>query len=93
MPMNLEIKSVSKDAFEVRVQGNGGETLHRVTCSDVLLRVLAPTAPSKEAAVRAAFGFLLDREPKESILPRFDISIIERYFPEFRGKLAEYLKP
>ena len=89
--MPILITPVGKDAFEVTIQDAGGETHHRVTISDVLLRVLAPTAPSKEACVRAAFTFLLEREPKESILPRFDISIIERFFPDFRSKLPTYL--
>ena len=89
--MTVDISAVGKDAFEVTVTDDAGATRHRVTCSDRLLSVLAPTAPSKEAAIRAAFAFLLDREPKEDILPRFDLSIIERYFPEFRSRLPGYL--
>ena len=37
------------------------------------------------------FRFLLDREPKEAILARFDISVIGRYFPEFGAELPAYL--
>jgi hypothetical protein len=33
--------------------------------------------------VRRSFEFLLEREPAESILREFDISVIERYFPEY----------
>ena len=33
--------------------------------------------------VDASFRFLLEREPKGSILPRFKLSDIERYFPEY----------
>jgi hypothetical protein len=32
--------------------------------------------------IEAAFRFLLAREPKESILARFDVSVISRYFPQ-----------
>ena len=35
--------------------------------------------------------FLLDREPKESILSRFDVTVISRYFPEFERELPRYL--
>lgn len=42
-------------------------------------------------AVTAAFWFLLDREPKEGILRRFDLSVISRYFPEFERELPGYL--
>jgi hypothetical protein len=41
--------------------------------------------------VEAAFQFLLDREPKESILVSFDVSVIARYFPEFERELPRYL--
>jgi Holliday junction resolvase-like predicted endonuclease len=39
----------------------------------------------------AAFWFLLDREPKESILRRFDVTAISRYFPEFEREMPRYL--
>ena len=44
-----------------------------------------------ESFLDAAFRFLLDREPKEAILRRFDAAIIERYFPEFERELPHYL--
>ena len=37
--------------------------------------------------------FLLDREPKECILGRFDVTVISRYFPEFERELRRYLSP
>jgi hypothetical protein len=44
-----------------------------------------------EHCIEAAFQFLLDREPQESILRRFDITVISRYFPEFESELPRYL--
>jgi hypothetical protein len=41
--------------------------------------------------LEAAFRFLLDREPKESILGRFEVTVISRYFPEFERELPRYL--
>jgi len=35
--------------------------------------------------VRESFRFLLEREPKESILREFDLSVIKRYFPDYDG--------
>jgi len=40
-----------------------------------------------EELVRHSFEFLLEREPKESILGRFDLSVIGRYFPEFEREI------
>lgn len=38
---------------------------------------------SPEELVRQSFEFLLQREPKESILKEFDLAVIQRYFPDF----------
>lgn len=38
---------------------------------------------SPEELVRRSFVFLLQRESKESILPEFDLSVIQRYFPDY----------
>jgi hypothetical protein len=35
--------------------------------------------------------FLLDREPKESILEHFDVTVISHYFREFEQELPSYL--
>lgn len=40
---------------------------------------------SAEDLVRDSFGFLLERESKESILREFDLSLIKRYFPDYDG--------
>ena len=36
-----------------------------------------------EDLVRRSFEFLLQREPATSILRRFDLAVIQRYFPEY----------
>ena len=40
---------------------------------------------SAEEVVADSFAFLLEREPKASILSEFDLSVIQRYFPEYDG--------
>ena len=76
--------------FEVVVHDWGGETHYQVTMSHTDFERLAGGSALPEECVRAAFQFLLDREPKESILRRFDIAVIERYFPEFARELPRY---
>jgi hypothetical protein len=41
-----------------------------------------------EQLVRDSFAFLLQREPKESILSEFDLSVISRYFPEYESVIT-----
>lgn len=38
--------------------------------------------------VRRSFEFLLEREPNGSILREFDLSTIERYFPEYARQMS-----
>jgi hypothetical protein len=38
-----------------------------------------------EDLVRDSFAFLLEREPRGSILREFDLSVISRYFPDYDG--------
>jgi hypothetical protein len=40
---------------------------------------------SAEELVADSFAFLLEREPRASILKEFDLSVIRRYFPEYDG--------
>jgi hypothetical protein len=78
-------------AFEVVVREGGGETHHHVTISRHEGDRLTGGEHSPERCVEAAFRFLLDREPKEAILKRFDVTVIRRYFPDFEQHLPRYL--
>lgn len=62
-------------------------TEHEVTVSAADLDRLG-SGRSPEAFVGACFGFLLEREPKESILRAFDVAVIGRYFPEFETEIS-----
>jgi hypothetical protein len=44
---------------------------------------------SADELVRDSFGFLLERESKESILKEFDLAVIKRYFPDYDGARAD----
>jgi hypothetical protein len=77
--------------FEVVVREGKGETRHHVTMSQETCERLTAGKHAPEHCLEAAFRFLLDREPKESILSRFDVSVISRYFPEFERELPHYL--
>ena len=78
-------------AFEVIVREGEGETRHEVTMSRATCERLTAGEHTPERCIEAAFRFLLDREPKESILRRFDVTVISRYFPEFEQALPRYL--
>jgi hypothetical protein len=77
--------------FEVVVREGKGETRHDVTMAQGTCERLTAGKHTPERCLEAAFRFLLDREPKESILSRFDVTVISRYFPEFERELPRYL--
>jgi hypothetical protein len=90
----IDVQCVAKDEplrFIVVVQEGSGESRHEVTAAQDMLRRLSREESAAKDVVEAAFRFLLDREPKESILARFDMSVISRYFPEFERELPNYL--
>jgi len=77
--------------FQVTIKEPGGQTIHRVTLSESDYRQLAGAKASPEALVAESFRFLLEREPKETILRSFDLTLIGYYFPEFEQEIGERL--
>jgi hypothetical protein len=77
--------------FDVRVHAGEGESRHAVALGRDTLERLGGGVGGLEF-VRAAFEFLLEREPKEAIMARFDVTVIGRYFPEFDEEIGRYLR-
>jgi hypothetical protein len=90
----IEVRRVAEGDpmdFEVVIREGEGETRHQVTMSRQMCDRLAAGKHTPERCLEAAFRFLLDREPNESILRRFDVTVISRYFPEFERELPCHL--
>lgn len=73
--------------FEVTVS-DGGSTRHRVRAARSYVERLSRPGESPEDLVSRCFAFLLEREPKESILAEFELPVIERYFPGFEREIS-----
>ncbi|MCC6849850.1 MAG: hypothetical protein IT294_15205 [Deltaproteobacteria bacterium] len=79
-------------AFAVEVRDGRSSSRHTVTADPALVkRLAAGRSISDERFVEAVFEFLLEREPKDAILARFDVSIVSRYFPEFEREIGKHL--
>jgi len=83
----IEIEKKGPHAFRVTVSEGPGRTTHEVTVAPEVLRRLTGGDADAESLLEASFGFLLEREPKESILSRFDLHVIGRYFPEYEEEM------
>ena len=89
----IEIRQTGKGdplEFDVTVRGANSESHHQVTMQRKVCEKLGG-GHTPERVLEAAFRFLLDREPKESILSAFDMRVVRRYFPEFDDALPGYL--
>jgi len=67
----------------VLVGQGGASSRHVVRVQPVDLERWGRPGEGPEQLVTRAFEFLLAREPASQILQRFDVGIIQRYFPEF----------
>jgi hypothetical protein len=76
--------------FDVVVRDASGESRHRITMQADDAARWAKLGAEPTDCVEAAMRFLLDREPKESILGAFDMRVIRRYFPEFDDAFPGY---
>ncbi len=70
---------------------DGTSTSHQVTVWPSDVQRYAPDATAEEL-LEASFAFLLEREPKESILARFELPVIERYFPDYPMAVRPFLR-
>jgi hypothetical protein len=83
----ISIAHRAGSTYDVTVTEGAGSTTHEVTVYPSDVERYAPGA-DPEALLEASFEFLLARESKESILRRFELPVIERYFPEYRTQIG-----
>jgi len=79
------------DPIEVRAEivgDDNSKTTHQVRISQEYYQKLTGGIKPAEDLVKASFEFLLEREPKESILQNFDLSQIQDYFPEYETVIS-----
>ncbi|MGD0905976.1 MAG: hypothetical protein ABSA96_00225 [Candidatus Acidiferrales bacterium] len=91
MASKIEVEKTGSLEFRVRISEPGGESVHHVTVKQSDFDRLSGGNVEAEALIERSFEFLLEREPKESILARFDLSVIGRYFPEYDREIKRRL--
>ena len=81
--MRISVMHTTGNVYRVDVNApDGSSSSHQVTVWPSDVDRYAPDS-SPEALLDASFRFLLEREPKEAILARFELPVIERYFPDY----------
>ena len=93
-PLSVDCREANGGwSCSVTVGDDAGATRHEVQVTADVLERLAPGAVEPTALVHASFEFLLDHESRESILRRFDLPIIGRYFPDYEARIRERRSP
>ncbi len=88
--MDIRMERVGDGEFRVTVMEGRTRSSHQVRVSpEEQTRFGGQSTP--EQLVEESFRFLLEREAKEAILQSFDLSVIERYFPEFGEEIKKRL--
>ena len=75
---------------QVVVADHGSESRHSVTFTRADFQRLSSIGETPDGLVRRSFEFLLEREPKESILKSFSLTDIGRYFPAFERDIGAH---
>ena len=86
----IEVEKKSTGEFLVIVDEGSSKTEHNVELDDEYYQKLTRGKIPKQALIKKSFQFLLDRESKESILSRFNLKIIKRYFPEYEEEIKKW---
>jgi hypothetical protein len=89
---NVQIEIVKQDSetFQVTVRAKR-TTVHTLTLRHNDYQRLTAGNVTPEKLIEKSFEFLLERESNTSILCRFDLPVIGRYFPEYEKTIVKRL--
>jgi len=91
MAIAIQVEPIDTGRFQVIVVEGAGQTTHLVTLKPEYYEKLTGKQVSEEELIEQSFRYLLEREPKESILREFDLSVIGRYFPNYESEIRRRL--
>ncbi|MCZ6527653.1 MAG: hypothetical protein V3R67_08220 [Thermodesulfobacteriota bacterium] len=91
---NIVVQELNSDkdsiVYRVEVIEEDSKTTHKVELNRNDYQNFTDGKIAPEELVQCSFEYLLDREPKESILSSFNVSVISHYFPEYAREIISY---
>lgn len=87
MPVNIQVEANSPGRYRVTVTEGGSLSTHTVSLSPAYYEKLTQKRVTEENLIEQSFRFLLEHEPKESILREFDLPLIGHYFPDYEPEI------
>lgn len=86
----IDIMIMNDNVYRVTVSAKS-ITTHDVDVQLTYAQKLTGGKISTEELVKKSFEFLLQREANNSILRRFDLSVIAHYFPEYEREITKHI--
>jgi hypothetical protein len=83
----IDVAKKDAETYEVTVSSSS-TTTHTVKLKPDYYRQLTGGKVSEQTLIEKSFEFLLERESNTSILSRFDLPLINRYFPEYEKEIV-----
>ena len=91
MPATIHVEPFGSGRFRVTISEGASKSIHTVSLSPGYYEKLSGKQVSEEVLIERSFQFLLEHEPKESILREFDLPLIGRYFPDYESEIRRRL--
>ena len=88
---SIIVNEINESQYIVEVNHNS-HTIHEVTLNKNIYTKISNNLVTPEKLIHLSFVFLLARESNQSILSKFNLEIIQTYFPEYLKKIKNYFK-
>ncbi|HWC37853.1 MAG TPA: hypothetical protein VG476_04950 [Acidimicrobiales bacterium] len=88
---DITITPLEPTRFSVQVKQGGTSTSHEVTVPGWMADDPQLGEVDEQTIVRESMEFLLEREPPTSIMAKFSLDVIPRYFPEYDKEIRRRL--
>ena len=86
----ISVESIDNNSFKVSVTKDSS-TEHIVLLSDRFHQDVTNNKLTKTELITHSFEFLLKRESNQSILKKFNLEVINQYFPEYIDEIKKII--
>ena len=86
----ISVESIDSNSFSVSVTKDS-VTEHIVLLNDRFHQDVTNNKLSKTELITRSFEFLLKRESNQSILKKFNLEVINQYFPEYIDEIKKII--
>ena len=83
------VNKINESQYKVEVNEKI-HTIHEVTLNHDTYIKISKNLVTPKKLIHLSFIFLLERESNQSILSKFNLEVIQTYFPEYSNEIKNY---